>query len=257
MIFKKGCKGYWKGKHFSKEHKQKIGLSRKGRKFPKMSEVRMGKHYPKLSQAIKMSYEKGRIPYWKDKKFSIEHRKKLSLAKKGKKYPKISEGKRKLYREGKITWLKPILKGNHLSPETEFTSERVKKLWKNKEYRERVIKNSLKEMHKKPTKLEQKFIAFFNENNLPFTYCGNGSLIIEFKNPDFVENNGRKICIEVSNKKEKSIRRKKRSYQSWQEYEKQRIEHFAKFGWKCLVLWEDELKNKELILFKIQQLLEK
>ena len=32
-------------------------------------------------------------------------------------------------------------------------------------------------------------------------------------------------------------------YPSWQEYEQKRIEHFAKWGWKCIVIWEDEINS--------------
>jgi hypothetical protein len=51
---------------------------------------------------------------------------------------------------------------------------------------------------------------------------------------------------------ENSIKRGGRNYQSWQEYEKQRIEHFAKCGWKCLVIWEDELEDEQNLLEKIK-----
>lgn len=130
-------------------------------------------------------------------------------------------------------------------------ASRQKLLWKNPEYKERTMRMLLKFLFKRPTKLEKKYINFFNKFDFPFDYCGDGSLLIGYRNPDFVENNGRKLCIEVSNKKEKSIKRKGRKYQSWQEYEKQRINHFAKYGWKCIVLWEEELKDTEALRRKI------
>lgn len=123
-------------------------------------------------------------------------------------------------------------------------------MWQNLEYREKVIKAVLKSLFKRPTKLEEKGMILINNYHLPFTYCGNGSLIIGGKNPDAYENNGQKICLEFANKREKSIKRKGRTYATWQEYEKQRIEHFVRYGWKCVVLWEDEFKN---ILDKIME----
>jgi len=129
--------------------------------------------------------------------------------------------------------------------------KRMRKLWadpnsvyNSKEYREKILKNSLKSLMKRPTKLEQKFIDFFKKYSLPFNYCGNGSLIIGCKNPDFVENNGRKICLEVTNK----IFREKVLQETPREYEQQRISHFAKYGWKCIVIWENDLKNEENII---------
>lgn len=130
-------------------------------------------------------------------------------------------------------------------------STALKKMWGNSEFKERVIKRTLKALFKRPTKLEQKYVFFFNKYSLPLAYCGNGSLIIDGKNPDFYENNGKKICIEVANKKQKMVRSRGK-YKSWQEYEQQRIEHFAKYNWKCLVLWQDELKNEEVLLDKIK-----
>lgn len=126
------------------------------------------------------------------------------------------------------------------------------KRWQDLEYKEKTIKAMLKALFKRPTKLEQRNIDFMNRYNLPISYCGDGSLIIGGKNPDAYENNGKKLCFEFANKNEKSVKRRGRIYQSWQEYEKQRIEHFIKFGWKCLIVWEDELQNEELLLEKIQ-----
>jgi very-short-patch-repair endonuclease len=133
--------------------------------------------------------------------------------------------------------------------------KRMRKIWSDpnsiynsKEYREKILRNSLKALLKRPTKLEQKFIEFFNRYSLPFNYCGNGSLIIGGKNPDFVENNGRKICLEVTNK----IFREKILQKTPNKYEQERISHFVKYGWKCLVLWEDELNDKEKLVSNIK-----
>jgi endogenous inhibitor of DNA gyrase (YacG/DUF329 family)/very-short-patch-repair endonuclease len=161
---------------------------------------------------------------------------------------KISETRKRLLREGKISmpW-----KGKPRSKEQmEKLRLKLKLLWQNKEYRERIIRNTLKAMFKRPTKLEQKFIKFFNENNLPFKYVGDGSFLIGYKNPDFIETNGRKICIEVSDEKFRINIPK----ETKEEYEQKRIKHFAKYGWKCLVLWEDELNNKNEIIQKINSL---
>jgi very-short-patch-repair endonuclease len=80
--------------------------------------------------------------------------------------------------------------------------------------------------------------------NLPFAYCGDGSLLIGYKNPDFYETNGKKICIEVANKV---------SFQHPEGWDRKRIEHFAKYGWRCLVFWQNpktrdfELSEEEIV----------
>jgi very-short-patch-repair endonuclease len=123
-----------------------------------------------------------------------------------------------------------------------------KRRWQSKEYRERVIKAILKGLLKRPTRVERKFINLIEKYDLPFNYCGDGSLLIGGKCPDFVENNGRKLCIEVSNKE---FRRGK-THKNPEEYQKNRMEHFAKYGWNCLVLWEEELINEQQVLNKVQ-----
>lgn len=128
-------------------------------------------------------------------------------------------------------------------------SEKIKAHWQNPEYAENIIKKSLKSLLKRPTQLETAFCSFFEKNNIPLNYCGDGSLIIGRKCPDFVENNGRKIVAEVANKVDKT--RSGRKYNKWQEYEQERIEHFEKHNWKCLVLWDDELNDKKTLLGKI------
>jgi hypothetical protein len=41
------------------------------------------------------------------------------------------------------------------------------------------------------------YVEITQKMNIPFKYTGNGSFIIGFKNPDFVNINGKKICLEL------------------------------------------------------------
>ena len=122
-------------------------------------------------------------------------------------------------------------------------SKQMKKQWQNDEYREKVLRNLNKTLMQRPTKLEQSFIEFFSRNTLPFKYVGDGKLIIGGKIPDFVETNGKKIVLEVGNKEEKNWR-----FGDWKKYELERINHFEKNGWKCLVFWDCQLDSEEEIL---------
>lgn len=103
---------------------------------------------------------------------------------------------------------------------------------------------------KKPTKPEQKLIKLINKHNLPFKYVGNGKFWIENINPDFIDGNGKKICIEMFgdywHNPFKLIGLK------WSATEKGRKEILAKYGWKCLIIWESELKNEKKVLNKIE-----
>lgn len=99
--------------------------------------------------------------------------------------------------------------------------------WQDPELRELRIRRTLEGLLKRPTSLEQRLIKFFEDHQLPFQYVGDGSFLIGFKNPDFINTNGRKVAIEVSNA---FFHRNK---PHWAE---KRKAHFAKYGWDCIIL---------------------
>ena len=70
-------------------------------------------------------------------------------------------------------------------------------------------------------------------NRLPFVFIGDTrSFSVGGRYPDFVSLS-RKTVLEVADKHEKEWRKGL----SWQRYESETVAHYAKFGWKCLVLW--------------------
>lgn len=109
----------------------------------------------------------------------------------------------------------------------------LKKKWQDKNFRERIIKATLKSLMKRPTSFEQKIIYLTNKYNLPFKYVGNGQILIGYKNPDFIETNGKKLLIEVHNK-----------FHHQNNYEETRSKRFAKYGYKTLFINEDEVLSK-------------
>jgi len=135
----------------------------------------------------------------------------------------------------KILWQNPEYK--------EKQSIERKQRWQSPEYREKTIKAILKGLFKRPTFLEQQMIDIIQKHNLPYKYVGDGSFLIGYKNPDFVNVNGEKICIEVRNPHISKVFHK----QSLEQYEKERIEHFAKYGWKCIIFQTDKLDEKEVL----------
>lgn len=209
---------------------------------------------------------KGRPPWNKNKQYPKKIKEKLSkihksLYKQGKNIPPSQKGKKisNKHKESIINWNKKRWKDLKENDPEKFreimeklhSPKFMEDLWKDPEYRERQIKAILNGLFKRPTKLEEKFNNFFDANKLPFTYCGNGTLMIGYKCPDYYDNNGKKICIEVASKKQKESLKKI----PWQQYEKERIDHFAKYGWECLVLWEDNLENESDLLQKINGVL--
>ena len=124
------------------------------------------------------------------------------------------------------------------------TKKATLKLWRNPEYREKTIKNTMEALRQRPTSLEKQMIEIIQKHNLPYRYTGNGSFLIGFKNPDFVNINGQKICIEVLN-----------DYIGHHplDYEKNRSTHFAKYGWKTIFfrVKNNTFLNEKEVLEKI------
>jgi len=118
--------------------------------------------------------------------------------------------------------------------------------WKNDEYREKTIKAQLKGLFKRPTSFEKQMSQIIQKNDLPYKYVGDGSFLIGYKNPDFINVNGKKICIEVYHPYFKI-----RDFGSCENYEKLRSEHFVKYGWETIFIKiinkqfnENEILNK-------------
>ncbi len=99
----------------------------------------------------------------------------------------------------------------------------------------------------KPNKPEKILIEIIKENNLPFNYVGDG--MIWFKgfghsfNPDFLSKNPKHI-IELFGDYWHNLPNVK-------EKDKKRLQTYSKYGYKTLVIWENELKNKQEIINKI------
>lgn len=189
------------GKHskvFTEEHKKKLSLARKGMRLSE-------EHKKNISIAISGI----KHPLY-GRHLSEEHKKKISVAKKGRKLTK--EHKKKIGEKSEISWL-------------------------NKEIREKRIQNSLKALFEiRPTSLEKEMIGIIEKYQLPYEYTGDGRFLIGYKNPDFVNINGEKICIEIGN-----------TFHHDSNYERERIVHFAKYGWKCIVFIMDSLDENKVL----------
>jgi hypothetical protein len=71
-------------------------------------------------------------------------------------------------------------------------------------------------------------------------YVGDYSFLIGGKNPDFVNINGQKKCIEHYG-----------TYWHKGDNPQDRIDLFKSYGWDCLVIWEHELNNFSTLRRKI------
>jgi len=105
------------------------------------------------------------------------------------------------------------------------------------------IKHVFDNVERRPTTPEQEFIKICEKHCLPFKYVGDGSFWINGFNPDFIENNGEKICIEIFGRYWHDPNNKNIPTSS---YYKNRQKIFDKAGWKCLIFWEDELDDENI-----------
>lgn len=115
-------------------------------------------------------------------------------------------------------------------------SKSMKLLWKDPKYREKLIKSHLQGLLIRPTSLEQQMIEIIKRHNLPYKYTGDGSFLIGFKNPDFVNVNGEKKLIEVGN-----------VFHHQGDYIEKRRNHFAQYGWESFIFIGDNLDEKEIL----------
>lgn len=183
------------GKKFSNEHKKNISIALTGHKAFIGNQHALGNRFH----------------------LTEEQRNKIGQAQKGKKRPSVG--------------IK--LKGIVRSDETKMKlSVSRRKSWLRPEYREKVIKGMLKGMLIRPTSLEKSMIDIIQKYQLQYRYTGDGDVIIGGKNPDFINTDGAKVCIEVGNK-----------FHHQGNYIEARKAHFAQYGYETVVFITDNLKD--------------
>ncbi len=133
--------------------------------------------------------------------------------------------------------------GIQRKPQSPGTQEKksltMRKLWLDPEFATMVIKSWRKKPNKTETRLMELLDNYFPEE---WKYVGNGELIIGGKCPDFANINGRKDLIELFGR-------------HWHkpEEEQLRIVHFKNYGYNLLVIWENELKDTQTLISKLDR----
>lgn len=161
------------------------------------------------------------------KKHSEETRREISKSHQG---HEISEGARR-----KIS---KALRGRKLSvTHRQRISEAGRKRWQDPVFVRRIMKTR----GVRPTKSELKLAEFLNDI-LPgeYKYVGDGEFILAGKCPDFVNINGQKKLIELYG-----------DYWHRNDDPQERIDLFKPYGYDTLVVWEKELKNKQVLVGRI------
>ena len=235
----KGKKNYFYGKRFvgkknpfyGRTHtevtKKKISLANKGRPS---SLKGIPKPREQIEKAIRTKRELARRGLLR---YCTPHNKGV---------PCTEEARQKNIRTNRIRCSHPDyvnpFKGKTHTPKMRKHLSRVHtKKWQDKEY----AMAKMEEFKRKPNKIEKQFLALLNKYYpKEWKYVGDGNCWIVGKNPDFLNVNGQKKLIELFG-----------DYWHTKKEEKERINHFAKYGFKTLVVWQSELKNKEQVLDRI------
>lgn len=198
----------------------------------------------KISKGLKKIYKEGHVPWNKGKKYKSPNCshipwnkgltketdiriRKISEKLKGHEGPHFKHTKRAKNKIGlankgkKKPWLSKMNKNS------EFTKKRLKACIKHPNKSEQLLNQILQQAF--PSK---------------FKFVGNGSFIIENFNPDFINCNGQKTIIELFGDYWHNLPR-------YRELDKRKMKAYSKYGYRTLIIWEHELKDKEKLIEKL------
>lgn len=225
----KGATAWNKGRHWSEEVKQRISESLKGKQVGKANPF-YGKHHTEETKRKISLANKGHIPWMKGKHHTEESKRKSSIS-----------------HRGKTPWNKgkPFLKGKKNPMYGRKRPDFASRYGRKDEFEAK----RLRAVCKKPTVPERRFMEITKRYNLSYRYVGNGEVIIGGKNPDFINTNGAKQVVEIfgdyrHNPSVNPLVEHNRTYDFT-------IKHHNKYGFNCVIIWEHELKDEQIVLNKI------
>jgi len=219
------------GRQLSEEHKQNIsrylqehGIWNKGLTKEDHLSIRRGSK--KQAKSIKKRYAKGEIEPW------------------NKGLTKETDQRVKMYG---LTESKSKSTVEHI----EKMRKNTKRCWKNPEYVSKVQRS----LQVKPNNFELEIESLIQELDLPFEYTGDFSFTVDGLTPDFV-------CVEKGliiacygcywHGCPDHFPKQKKRY----EHSLERIERLEFHGYKVLVVWEHESKDKHKLVKRLKQFVE-
>lgn len=218
--------------------------------------MRKGSH-ASIETRIKVSIAKcGRNNPWYGKHHTAETKAKMSETHLGMRNPNYgkhpSEETRRKLSASRIGSKNPFYGKHH----TEETRQRLKLASSGsgnfnygKPRDNEVVRKIIKSNRLKPNKAELQLQNILN-THFPneWKFVGDGQVIIGGLCPDFININNRKLLIELYG----SYWHSEKQLRNWKSTELGRIMHYNSYGFKCIVIWEKELRDKENLIGKIK-----
>ena len=253
-----------KGKVVTKETRGKISRANLGKRHTqagkdKMSLAHKGKTLTLETRAKISASLVGRVKA----PFTAEHKAKLSIVMMG---HQINLGKH--HTKETRAKISEALTGEVLSPETRAKMSKAQKIAQNTpeskdkrrkamkhvwvilpvQRRNKWIKAMMAGSNIKPNKPETLILKLLKKHYPnEYKYVGDGQVIIGGCNPDFINVNGKKHIIECYGDYWHTDR-----VRCYKETEEGRIKLFSQYGYRTLIIWENELKDDKKLLEKIQ-----
>ncbi|MFH1332256.1 MAG: NUMOD3 domain-containing DNA-binding protein [archaeon] len=244
------------GRRHSEETKKKLSLVHKGKIIKeetrnKISKALKGRACTKERKQKLKDYYKTHNNHFKGKKHTLETRRKMSLAHMG----KAPWNKGENWSGETKKKISDKLKGIKLTSETrkkmslahkgktlsDITKKKISTFRKGRKMTLEHKNKMLESLNRSPNKFEKKYIDLFKQNNLPLEFVGgfyDRRFFIAGRVPDFVSTNGKKVIVEVFYDYFKI-----KQYGSVENYKKERIDTFSKYGWKTLFFTYKELES--------------
>lgn len=232
--FNKYMRESLKGWHHSEESKRKMSESHKNISVEtrqKMSDSHKGKT---LSKETKEKLRRAMI----GRTFSSESIERMKRAQSGK---IISNKEKQRLRELNV--------GRTHTKEAIANMTRARReMWKNPS--DKFIKRYVEAHTLSPNKKENLLRQILDEH-FPneWKFVGDGQVWFDGRNPDFININGQKKIIELFG----TYWHRDRDNIKITQTEEWRTNHFAKFGFDTLVIWEDELDNVDVVVGRISK----
>jgi len=229
-----GRKGSFKGKVHSDETKEKMSKSQSGRKHSEETKEKMKKAWETRSPITEKTRAKLREAAKYKPVQTEETKKKRSDTLMNHQVSMMTRSKMSKNRKGKCCGEQNPMN----NPETvEKCRIAGKRKWQNPEY----VKKIQDALQLRPNKPESIILTLLNDlYPNEWKYTGDFSFMINGKNPDFVNCNGQKQCIELFG-----------DYWHKGENPQDRKAIFREFGYETLVIWEHELRDMNIVKNKI------